>query len=235
MLRWLGELSTYSGRRRRLCDRRGRSGGLAGRRRLRLRLRLRRRLPAGRALLRSNACLGRRCVDTRSRRPGSGRRRRRGVRRRDRPVVRPVDGRRGDDDPFGRRCTRTRSGPDRGKVHGARVEEQSHRGRAEEQRNHRRRHSPSDYPDCEPLPASVGRHRPLLPFPGRASLGLGTGIQETRSDGNPGTPPTFAVSGESLPTWSDACEGVCEAASAVADGVGEPHGANVCGSPRLMT
>ena len=134
---------------------------------LRLRLRLQCRLPASGGLLRSSACLGRRCVDTtRGRRPGSGRGRRRGVRRRrDRPVVRPVDGRRGDDDLFGRRCAGTRSGPDRGAVHGARVEEQGHRSRAEEQRNHRRRHSPSDYPDCEPLPAFVGRHRPLLPFP----------------------------------------------------------------------
>jgi hypothetical protein len=92
-LRRLGELSGSSGRRRRFGDRRDRSSDLAGRRGLGLRLRLQRNLPAAGGVLRSSACLGRRCIDTRGRGPGSGRRRRGGIRRRDRPVMRLVDNR----------------------------------------------------------------------------------------------------------------------------------------------
>src|SRR5205814_10203489 len=42
------------------------------------------------------------------------------------------------------------------------------------------------------------------PSPGRASLGLGTGIQETRSDGNPGTEPSSLFPAESLATAAPA-------------------------------
>jgi hypothetical protein len=196
-LRGSWELSGRNGcTRSRYCRRRG-ARGLARRR-----LRRRHVLWASRGLRLNGAGPMRRSGNRGRGRAAAGMglgdraRRRCGGRRSDCAVVRPVGGgRRGDDDLFGRGRAGTLSGPDRREMHGAGVEEQGHRGRAEEQRDRRRCHSPSDYPDCAPFTAFVGRHRPVLPFPGWASLGLGPEIQETRSDINPGTEPTFAVSG----------------------------------------
>jgi hypothetical protein len=137
-------------------------------------------------------------------RRGSAHRRRRRVRRPRcrRPVTRVTDdGRRGHDDLLcGCRAGMGRAGPHRREVRRARVEQQGHRRRAEEQRDHRRRNAPGDGPQSDPFVAIVGRHGLSPPLPGRASPGLRPEIQETRSDGNPETDPTFAVSGGIMAT-----------------------------------
>jgi hypothetical protein len=56
--------------------------------------------------------------------------------------------------------------PDRREMHRAGVEQQGHRGRAEEHPDQRRRHPPSGYPESPSFTAFVGRHRPVLPFRG---------------------------------------------------------------------
>ena len=103
---------------------------------------------------------------------GSGRRGRVSMRMRGAP-------RSGHDDALRRRRAEARARAERGQLHSPRVEEQRHRRRAEHERNHGHRHSSGDTPRCEPLRASVGRHRPLSPLPGRASLGLG--LRDTRN------------------------------------------------------
>ena len=186
------------GRMRRSSRGGGRLLGTRGRARSRLRCRLRGAAAAGSALRRETSRRRRsRAGGGLHRRAGARDRcaracgrcasalRRRVRRRRDGVMVSLRGGRRRRHDDLGRRRRRPGAGPGRGKVHRARVEQQGHRGRAEQQRNHRRCHAPGDDPECEPLLAFVGRHRPLLPFLDGASLGLGPEIQETRWDGNP--------------------------------------------------
>jgi hypothetical protein len=166
-------LRRLGGRRRQGRRSQGWCAAPRGRARGRFRCRLCRDCSGG--LLGSCAGRRRRGGGGRHGRPARGRRDSRrwggGGRGCDRSVVRlPAGGRRGDHDLLRRR--RSGAGPDRREVRCARLEEQRHCGRTDEQRDHRRRHSSSGYPDCEPSPAFVGRHRPLLPFPGRTSASL---------------------------------------------------------------
>jgi hypothetical protein len=133
--------------------------------------------------------------------------------------------RRRHDDLLRRRRRRAGTGPGRRQVHRARVEEQSHRGRAEQERDQRHCHPPSDYPGSARCTAFVGRHRPL-PVPESAFPDLSPGIQETRSDINPGAEARFAVSGESLATAGEPCGGPDEARHC-------PGETSASGHPRL--